>query len=60
MDEDMSMYEDENDYTETPGLFDRIKIPGAIILIAAAAVTGGVVFYKKKKKAKEQDIDETV
>ena len=60
MDEDMSMYEAENDYTETPGLFDRIKIPGAIILIAAAAVTGGVVFYKKKKKAKEQDIDETV
>lgn len=57
--EDMDIM-DEEDISETPGIFDRIKIPAAILLIVIAAVTGGILFYKKKKKAKEQDIDETV
>lgn len=53
-------YSDGDDYSEEPTLFDKMKIPAAILIPLAAAVTGGVVFYKKKKKNKEQDIDETV
>ncbi|OON85505.1 hypothetical protein BXO88_11955 [Oribacterium sp. C9] len=50
---------DEGEENESTGIFEKIKLPAAIILIVMA-VTGGVIFYKKKKKAKEQDIDETV
>ncbi|SFG56909.1 COG1361 S-layer family protein [Oribacterium sp. WCC10] len=60
--------EDDSDYIgddmneQEPTLFDKLKIPVAVVLIAAAIGGTSFVIVKKKKnkKKQEQDIDETI